>query len=225
MCYIENMRLLTFIVVFLCGFTSLAKSTVRVAIIDTGLSNAYVKNVPLCDKGHKDFSGQGLNDTHGHGTNITGIIVENVNTSDYCLIIIKVYNFDTHKNYLVSALEYAATLNVDIINLSGGGQGPVEQERLAVEKILNKNILFVVAAGNDSSNLDSYCNYYPACYDKRIIVVGANKPYSNYGTPVHIIGNGDDVKGFGIIMHGTSQATALHTVKLINILAKARNNR
>lgn len=219
------MRYIALILMLFCSFTALGRNPIKVAIIDTGLSNAYVKNVQLCDRGHKDFSGQGLNDTNGHGTNITGIITEHTNTTNYCIIIIKAYNFDTHKNYITNALQYVSNLNVDIINLSGGGPGTIEEERVAVEKILNKNILLVVAAGNDGINLDENCNYYPACYDKRVIVVGANKSYSNYGTPVHVIRTGEDVSGFGIVMHGTSQATALQTSKIINILAKARNTR
>lgn len=219
------MRYITILFIFLCSFAALGEDLIRVAIIDTGINPAYVKNVPLCATGSKDFSGQGFEDTHGHGTNVTGLIVTYANTSGYCIVLIKAYNFQTHKVYETEALEYARKINVDIVNYSGGGHGQITRERNAVMALLKDHTILMFAAGNEEQDLDEDCNFYPACYDSRIIVVGANLPYSNHGKRVHIIEEGNEVHAFGVSMRGTSQATAIATGKLINKLVKRLKNR
>src|ERR1035437_10086308 len=46
----------------------------KVAVIDSGINTVYYNSTMLCDYGHRDFSGTTIEDTHGHGTNISGII-------------------------------------------------------------------------------------------------------------------------------------------------------
>ena len=79
-----------------------------------------------------------------------------------------------------------------------------------------------VAQVYTSRNLDKKCNIYPACYDKRIIMVSRSEigKKCGYGKRVTILENGTDIKGFGIAMSGTSQATAVVTGKIIKDRAK-----
>lgn len=216
------MKKLILFLTFLFSFSSSAENLIKVAIIDTGLKTEFRSKVPLCNSGHKDFTGEGFNDFIGHGTNVTGLITQGVQDLNYCVILIKAYSFRTHKfnQYVPEALEYSLTQNVQIINLSGGGQDPIEKERIAILKLLSQNVTIVVAAGNDQANFDEKCNYYPACYDSRIRVIGSFADSSNYGTQVDVYLNGTDQIGFGIKMSGTSQATALYTNKILKELAK-----
>ena len=65
-------------------------------------------------------------------------------------------------------------------------------------------------------NLDTLCNYFPACYDKRINVIGAkNVSKSNYGHVVDYVLNGKNRKAFGVNLTGTSQSTAVFTGLMI----------
>lgn len=222
---------------------------VIVAVIDTGIDPAMMTSDSLCKSGHKDFTGIGLQDNHGHGTHISGIIdqyaknfiiakdgegkdLEAKKLYEYCQIIIKywdprVVNQDNIKN-TIKAIKWAIQQNVDIINYSSGGTIYSKEEHAVILAALNKGIKVVVAAGNERSDIDKReSHYYPAMYDKRIIIVGnlvdnSRKiaTSSNYGKSVNSWEVGTNImsrlpgKGFGH-MTGTSQATAVKTGKLI----------
>lgn len=218
-----------------------------VAVLDTGIDPALKQSNMLCDKGHKDFTDTGLDDHHGHGTHVSGLIhqyalnliLTNNSTqkdiekffnmkTNYCQVILKYYD-PKNKNSgdtELAALKYAIKLKVDIINISGGGLTYVEEEKTLIKKALDMGIKVVVAAGNESNNLD-VVPYYPASLDSRLIVVGNLNSYnlrattSNYGTKVNSWEHGVDVLSllpngaFGKLT-GTSQATAIKTGKIIN---------
>lgn len=166
---------------------------IKVAVIDTGIDPLLMKSDSLCDSGHKDFTGKGLVDNHGHGTHISGIIdqyaknvfvgqngvsgkqLEDTKLSGYCQIIIKYFdpkapNQDNLEN-TIKSFRWAIDQKVDIINYSGGGTDFSKEEQQLVLEALNKGIKFVAAAGNERSNIDKQ-KYYPAMYDSRIIKVG-----------------------------------------------------
>lgn len=181
-----------------------------VAIIDTGIDEALLKNNTFCKEGHKDFTGLGLQDRHGHGTHISGLIDQYARNYmfsqkdpkkiydvpiNYCQIVLKFLN--TAKDMTDSldntrkALRYAIDMNVDMINYSAGGTDFDKQERNLIVEALDKGIKVVVAAGNERSDINKH-KYYPAMYDKRIYRVGnlmSESPReiassSNYGTGV-----------------------------------------
>lgn len=148
--------------------------TLTVAVIDTGID---ASNPKLCKFGHKSFiDNLPLVDNHGHGTHVAGLITREAGDLDYCLVSIKYYSDrNTGKQNLanlVAALRYLINIKVDYINYSGGGPEFDEQEYLVVKEALKRGIKIFAAAGNENSNLDSRCDYYPACYDKRIVMVG-----------------------------------------------------
>lgn len=218
-------KLICFLV-FMCSFNILAANSIKVAIIDTGLDFKYVNQVKLCPTGHKDFTGEGLSDINGHGSNVTGLIVKNNENVNYCVIILKAYAFkNIQKAYITEALTYAYNLGVNIINLSGGGFDEIPEEKEIVLKLLNKNIILVTSSGNDRLNLDISCVYYPACYDKRIYVIGNLGLSSNYGQIVDIKYNGVNQTAFGRTLSGSSQATALFTGDLIRTIGKLSKNK
>ena len=219
---------------------------IRVGVIDTGFGFMGLgKGAKLCKYGHRDFSvdqsfTSGYDtvtpvplDTNGHGTNIVGIIDSYAKDShvDYCIVIIK-YHSDSQSGYKNTmaeseAMEYAANIKMDIVNISAGGPNANEYEYQQVERFLNNGGTLVAAAGNDDLNIDKPGNaFYPATYDKRIIVVG-NKTRtgiksvtSNYGKSVTHWELGEDVAAYGITASGTSQSCAIKTGKLINEIHK-----
>lgn len=135
---------------------------IKVAVIDTGFDfKSNWTNAPdglvkpkLCKDGHKDFTGEGIQDSHGHGTHVAGIIAKHAKDANYCLVIIKA--FDLKNNALtnsVNSLKYAEKIGVDIINYSAGGSEFYYGEYEAVQSILNKGIKLVAAAGNEKTVL------------------------------------------------------------------------
>lgn len=215
------MKKILYAIIFLWNFNVLAANPLKVAVIDTGLDPKYNQFAHLCPTGHKDFTGEGFKDYNGHGTNIVGLIVNNAQSTNYCIVLIKAYAFQKNKKaYLTEALQHAYDIGANIINLSGGGLDPIEAERKIVMKILDKKITLITAAGNNFQNLDINCQYYPACYDKRIYVIGSTSGYSNYGSIVDDIYDGKNKLAFGKIMSGTSQSTAIFTGKLLKQIAE-----
>lgn len=219
-CKMKNKQVLVFIVITVVYlFASLAQADqIKIAVIDTGFNKAkYGDKVNLCDGMHKGFNGsKAFTDTHGHGTHIAGLIAKNAG-ENYCLVIANYYNRVNGKGNLlgtIKAFEFAIANNVDIINYSGGGIEPSDFEKAVVKKALDKGIIVVAAAGNNSSNL-KYKTYYPAMYDKRIVVVGnltkkgRRSPSSNYSGPVDLMVTGTQVRSLNGKMTGTSQSAAI----------------
>jgi thermitase len=191
--------------------------------------NGYVDDV----HGWNFVSGNSrLNDNHGHGTHIAGIIGAEASnkkgisgiTPNVSLMILKYFdpkvpNTDNLKNTIAS-IHYAIKMGAHIINYSGGGVEYSQEEFEAVQAAEKKGILFVAAAGNERSNSDQN-HYYPADYSlKNIISVTAIDPTtevlasSNYGVlTVDIAAPGQNIlsclpnNSYGL-MTGTSQATA-----------------
>lgn len=199
----------------------------KIVIIDTGLKLYDEGVIPfLCKKGHRDFTGKGLNDTHGHGTNIAYIIFNQVDPNEYCLVIAKYYTHSGVGNgnvaNLVNAFEHAYFLKASFVNYSGGGRDEYQPEHDAIKRLIENGTKVVVSAGNEGWDLDIECNYYPVCYGfrKNFYVVGNidkfGKPFpsSNYGKVVKYWEHGW-VKAAGTDMLGTSQSAAVLTNKII----------
>lgn len=194
-------------------------------------------------------------DTNGHGTHISGLIDQyaknfiffkdgnlpkdiDSKTANYCQIIIKYYEDDAsgEENLAntIKSLRWAIDQKVDIINYSGGGILRSTEEEKLVKEALDKGIKFVAAAGNEGVNIDFF-HFYPAMYDKRIIVVGAlvktqsqdRLPASNFGKSVNDWELGSNIisrmiNGQYGHMSGTSQATAIKSGKLVREMLSAK---
>lgn len=213
---------------------------VVVAVVDTGIQfdhpflkdNIYVVGGKASKNNYGvDFSFKTKtatpNDTHGHGTHVSGIIKSIF--PEVKILALKYYNpqasGQANLDATIRCLEYAVDMNVDIINYSGGGPEPSIEELRVLKKAEKKGILVIAAAGNERSNIDLRKNaYYPASYGlSNIITVGAHDknvkliPSSNYGkysvdiaAPGHRIKSAVPRSGAGY-MTGTSQATAFVT--------------
>jgi len=192
----------------------IANAENRVAVIDTGIA-VNDKNAPyLCKTGHRDFTGTGLYDEEGHGTEVVNYIIDNSNTKNFCIVMFKFYdkNLPTKQiiNNTVLAILEARKLNIKLINYSANGPSRSVEEEFAIRN--NLDITFVVAAGNDGVNLDEHPRY-PASYGyKNVITVGAlNKDGSR-----HKVSNYGSVVLDWEQASATSFATAIKTGKIIN---------
>lgn len=209
----------------------------KVAVIDTGIAESA--SIKLCKDGHRSFiDNEPLVDYNGHGTHIAALIEQHAGNSDnYCLISLKFYANNSQDKvnelYAIKAsLKEAIRLKVQYINISAGGASPDKEERLLIEEALNRGIKVIVAAGNNGHDLDQDCNYYPACYDSRLTIVGnmgldnLKSPSSNYGNYINhweigtqVVSKLPGYNNYGP-MTGTSQATAITTGKMIKFNLK-----
>ncbi len=232
------------------------KSEIVVAVIDTGvdvdhpdLASAIWRNPGEIPGNNIDDDGNGfvddvngwnfahgnnrLDDNHGHGTHIAGIIgatgqMAIRGVAPHVRIMVLKYVDPKRPGAdpllsTVNAIEYAVRMGAKIINYSAGGKRPSKRERDAIEVASQAGILFVAAAGNESSDSDLK-GYYPADYDlPNILSVTAVDPErrvlpsSNFGArTVAIAAPGERIlstlpKGKYGLMTGTSQATAFAT--------------
>jgi thermitase len=164
-------------------------------------------------------------DFHGHGTHVAGII-HNV-APEVSFMVLKYFDpLSVSENNLtntVKAIDYAVANGAQIINYSGGGFGKNPLEEAAIKRAKDKNILFVAAAGNDTTDSDRQ-GFYPASYDFSNIISVASLTQdselvksSNFGIhTVDIAAPGKDIystlpNGRYGYMTGTSQATAFVT--------------
>lgn len=220
---------------------ALAQEPFKIAIIDTGADLNDPRIAPhLCASGHKDFTGTGIKDTYGHGTHIAGIIIKNIKRADYCLVIVK-YFTQTKEGFIIDsatkAIIYTVSLNPNVINMSFGGPLFEEEEYLALRS--HPKIKYVVAAGNNSIDLDAE-KRYPISYPiKNIIGVGngsskktlnhriVQKPIdgSNYGSDVTRWVSGHNILSYkigkGEIRYsGSSMSTAIVSAQVADEMAK-----
>jgi len=157
---------------------------VRIGIIDSGV---YAEHLDLAGSiSEESFNilsqNNEIGDEYGHGTlvsGIIGVIADNETgvvgiAPDAEIIMIKCFDGKTTKvSYIISALNYAASLNLDVLNLSFGVSFSSESANLllmkeAVNAVYASGATIVAAVGN-SGNATMY---YPAAFDN-VIGVGA----------------------------------------------------
>lgn len=179
-----------------------------------------------------------ITDSHGHGTHVTGLILERAPEVEILPLAYYATSIDGNQAMELSlrALEYAVWANVDIINYSGGGAVPSEREKAILELAQQRGILVIAAAGNESTNSDLR-HFYPANYGlSNILSVGAvsrdgtSLRSSNYGIEtVHFAALGDRVVsilpgGRRGEMTGTSQATGRVTGLAARLIVNAKRS-
>ena len=209
-----------------------ADEQIRIAVVDTGLDlNDPRFEGHICLTGSKNFvEGETLEDIHGHGTHVAGLIQFYAKNSNYCFLIYKYYSDKlpgtVNLKNEVASLRDAVINKADIVNFSGGGPIFDEQEYLVIKE--NPQITFIVSAGNEHQDMDIIGNeYYPASYwfKNEIVVKNVDSSgnlvlSSNYSKKTAIKEMGFNVLSYLPNMRmgymtGTSQAAAIHTGKVI----------
>ncbi len=193
---------------------------VTIAVLDSGVDTDHEflvdrllpNDVNLSSTGEPDS----CEDDYGHGTHVSGIIVDN--TPDSVKIKpYKVLNYDGKgtTSLIAIAVDMAVADGADIINLSLTAEGVHQMLEDSINEATKQNINVIVAAGNNSADL-SKKTYSPACVESAVTVSAVDKNhqlsrYSNYNGPIDIAAPGDNIKSCYLnntysLMSGTSMA-------------------
>ncbi len=210
-------------------------SSVIVAVLDTGIDSDHEDFVGRIDPRGKDFV-NGDNDPEddfGHGTDVSGVIGAVTNNGKGVagvdwqtkILPIKVLNSVGSGTIadILDGISYAASLNVDVINMSfgqyndsvnkyveenpgewppGAGNGLKDMCQLAYDN----NVALVAAAGNGDVDWNTYPAYYPTVMaiaavdssDHRSVWAGIDpetlrQQKSNYASWVHVSAPGTNI--------------------------------
>lgn len=159
------------------GFTG---KGIKVGIIDTGIALHPDLNI-AGGRSFVDYTSS-FYDDNGHGTHVAGIVGALRNqigmvgvAYDSELYALKVLNQNGagYLSSVVSAIDYAITLKLDVINLSLGTASDSLSLKSIVDKAVSQNVMVIAAAGNSGTSDSSLDNIqFPAKY-ANVIAVGA----------------------------------------------------
>ncbi len=210
------------------------KRKVQVAVIDSGISAKVPELTALVDKGEKkladkhrakaslfgySYSDDGPTDEkYGHGTAVSSIAsgltlseqlgLDTSNLKDSVGVIpIRVSGAEPRKvNILLAeeAVELAVAAGAKVVNLSFRSYR--ESEEMASVFSKNKDVLFVVAAGNDRNEISKQdFPVYPALHgaqSENVIVVSSYRTggfiadHSNWGEAVEVSAPGEEISTY-----------------------------
>lgn len=186
---------------------------VNVAVIDSGcdVNHECLKDNIVQVRNFTDEDNKNPNivtDRVGHGTHVCGIIAANGSNNTIIGVAPKV-NLYIYKalnrtgsgkvSWVVNAINYAVSQNVDIISMSLGMPTNNTKLEKAVKSAINKNILVVCAAGNEGDgNYNAYEYSYPAAYVDVISVgavdrKGVPAKFSNSNLVIDLVAPGVDI--------------------------------
>ncbi|MDE6752637.1 MAG: S8 family serine peptidase, partial [Eubacterium sp.] len=209
---------------------------ITVAVIDTGVdsTHSFLKSRML--KG-RNFSYDGnetdTSDIHGHGTHVSGIIVDNTPSNVKILPIKALGNNGSGSSLQIGlAIKYAVNQGADIINMSLGGICHDECEiETAIAEAVKNGVTVCVAAGNEAYYTDDFC---PAKVKDCITVAASTNngnsiaEFSNFGSAVDLTAPGVNIlscrSGGGYVeMDGTSMACPFASASAAMVLTDNPN--
>ena len=174
-------------------------SEIVVAVVDTGadVSHSFLSGRMKSgyDLVEDDATPQ---DGHGHGTHVSGTIVDCTPEMKINIMPVRVLDDGGSGSDSVVGLgiQYAADHGANVINMSLGGFGHSEYIDSQIKYAVSKNVVVVVAAGNENQDTKYYC---PAGDTECVTVAAVDKNkskanFSNYGEAVDIAAPGVDIK-------------------------------
>ena len=187
-------------------------SGVKVAVIDTGVDYTHVDLAGIVDTANDKDYVDGDNDvfpgtcsTNGvrewHGTFVSGIIAAIDNTagivgvSQVEILPIRVLNEcgSGSTSNVAAGISYAASKDVDVINLSLGSSFKSRTLESAVNNAYNSGVVIVASAGNSGTAQ----KFYPASFKNAIAVSALDNSnnlasYSTYGKSIELSAPGGD---------------------------------
>lgn len=205
---------------------------VKIAIMDSGIS----PHADLKIAGGQSFVSYttSYKDDSGHGTHVAGIVGAQNNglgivgvAPDASLYALKVLdeNGQGYLSDMISAIDWAITNHMDILNLSLGSMEPSYVLERALTKAYQSGMLIVAAGGNDGTGAGNGDNVaYPAKYPAVIAVSAVDQnnvrgSFSATGNAIEYTAPGVDIVSTHldnkyVSYSGTSMATAFVTGSL-----------
>lgn len=187
---------------------NISTNEVNVAVIDGGIN---FRKKDFINSGRVIDSGVNLSDSGSdgtaqedpgkyHGSNITSILLDNT-TDNVNIIGYKALNYKGlgSDSAIASSIIKAVDDGANILNCSISAEGTSKVIEDAVKYAVSKDVVIVVAAGNECDDTSKYC---PAYIDG-VYTVGAldyNGNYaifSNYGEKVDFVAPGYNVEVYG----------------------------
>jgi subtilisin family serine protease len=168
------------------GTVTYTGTSVGVAVIDTGLDFNHSDLKPLGSASYSAIAKVSAQDDNGHGTHVGGIIAARNNTIDVVgvapgatLYAVKVLDRtgSGSDSSVIAGLNWVAanaakvSPAICVVNMSLGRAGTLGDNttmRTAVANLYAKNIIVVVAAGNDATKQVS--QMVPACYPEVLAI-------------------------------------------------------
>jgi subtilisin family serine protease len=189
--------------------------------------NGYVDDIHGYDFANDDAN---PDDDNAHGTHVAGIIGAAANTTGVIgvapnvkIMVTKFLDEDGSGKTSdgISTVLYSVDNGAQIINMSWGGGGRSRALRDALNYAVNRGVLPLAAAGNDTENCDAV-PHFPSSYNVEGLVSVASSQrdgelssFSNYGEmTVHLAAPGSDIlstwnSGAYRRISGTSMATPM----------------
>lgn len=196
--------------------------TVRVAVLDTGVSLSH-PDLAAKIVANKNFSSSTtVDDVNGHGSHVAGIAAAVTNNGigvagvgyNVDIMNVKVLGDGGSGTYgaIANGIIWAADNGANVINLSLGGTLASSTLESAVDYAWSKGCVVVAAAGNNASSAP----FYPAYYANAMAVAATTDldrlaSFSDYGDWVDVAAPGISIYstipgGYGY-MSGTSMAS------------------
>lgn len=214
--------------------------SVRIAVIDTGISDAAIAEKNL-DKGYNYIlSNTDTGDTMGHGTAVAAIIAgsESAGVTGLCpeavLIPLVYYSKNANDNAVKGDLPVLAQIirdavdvyNCNIINISSGARVDTPTLRDAVAWAEQRGVLVVSSAGNDGDSTAYFPGVFPTvlCVGALNNTLDGRAVFSNQHSGVDLLAPGTNMptanlSGEAIKVNGTSFSTAWVTGTAASLLA------
>ena len=203
--------------------SNITPDKIRVAVIDTGISNTHPDLTPNVKGGYNAISSRkSWNDDNGHGSHVAGIIAALNNSigtvgvgPNIDLYAVKVLdrNGSGRLSDVIEGIQWAVVKNVQVINMSLGTASDIQSFHDAVIAAESAGVVVVAAAGN---SVGSDAVIFPAAYPEVIAVSATDvndnlASWSSRGPEVDLAAPGVSVystyKGAGYAtLSGTSMA-------------------
>jgi subtilisin family serine protease len=224
------------------AFAVQTENSVKIAIIDTGISTKALGSAQIAQGKNYILPNQDTEDKINHGTAVASLIVgkpdrELVGAYPEANLVPLVYYSLEEKSVVKGDATMLAQCIYDavdvfscrVINLSAGILIDSKELKDACEYAEKKGVVIVSAVGNDHQVAPQNL-YYPAAYDTVIGVGALNKSgkvagFSQRNTSVSLVTSGEDLwvaRASGRMTHvnGTSYASAFVSAAAARLLAE-----
>lgn len=207
-----------------------SSASIKVAVVDTGVysSHSFLSGRITSDGYDYVQNDRTPNDQNGHGTHVSGTIVDSTPGLNVKIIPVRVLdaNGEGFSLNISNGIDYAVRKGAKVINLSLNMDGGVHDYYLhdVISNAVAKGVTVVVSAGNSNTSVEHSC---PADMTE-VIVVGAidgdgkRAWFSNFGQKMDLVAPGVNIFSAYLgnqyaYMDGTSMA-APHITALAAML-------